>query len=113
MRGERVIMRSTRLLALAIAAAAASFASQEAAAGTASFNRTFNTPRGTFTQSGTVSFTPSTGALSKTVTTTAPKGATRTVSYSRQPDGRGGFVVTHSLTSFRGKTYSASRQFGP
>ena len=102
---------------VAVAALAAGFigaaAPQEAIARTASFSRTFNTPQGTFSQSGMKSFNPSTGAASESVTTTGPKGAVQSQSFSRTPDGKGGVTVTKSFTSFSGKTQTVTHKFGP
>jgi len=109
-------MRSTQLLIYAFAAglsAAALTAAPEAMARSASFSRTINTPKGTFTQTGTASFNPATGVANGVKTTTGPKGATQTLSYASAPDGKGGLVVTRSFTSFRGKTHTFTRRIGP
>ena len=92
---------------------AAASSPQQAVARTASFNRSFQTPQGTVTQSGTKSFNPSTGVAAESVTTTGPKGATRIWSYSRTPDGEGGVTITRSLKGFNGQTHTSTRKFGP
>ena len=100
----------------AVAAAAilaAGWCSQSAAvARSATFTRSFSTPRGTATETVTKSFTPSTGVASETEKTTRPNGQTATVSATSTPDGRGGFTNSRSVTTFNGQTYNSIRQVG-
>jgi hypothetical protein len=110
------IMHLSRFLSYAFAAGlavATISAQQEAMARSASFSRSFSTPRGTFTQTGTASFNPSTRAASSTVTTTGPKGKTKTLSFASAPDGKGGVTATRSFTGFNGHTHTVTRQIGP
>ncbi len=100
----------------AVAAAAilaAGWCCQGAAlARSATFTRSFSTPRGTATETVTKSFTPPTGVASETEKTTRPNGQTATVSATSTPDGRGGFINSRSVTTFKGQTYGSTRQIG-
>ncbi len=91
---------------------ATGFGNGDAFARSATFTRSFTTPRGTVTQTETKSFTPSTGVASISKTTDFANGKTASASLTSVPDGRGGFVDTRSFTNVAGKTFTSSRQVG-
>ena len=84
----------------------------DAFARSATFTRSFATPRGVVTQTETKSFSPSTGVASVSRTTDYPGGKTSSASLTSTPDGRGGFTNTRSVTTVTGKTYTSTRQIG-
>ena len=83
-----------------------------ALAHSATFTRTFTTPRGTVTQTETKSFTPSTGVASVSRTTDYANGKTSSASLTSTPDGRGGYTDTRSITTVAGRTFTRTRQVG-
>ena len=108
------MVHSSRILAATVAlAAVVTLGQSPAMARSTTFTRTFATPQGAVTQSVVKSYTPSTGARSETQTTTLPSGRSATSTVSSTPDGRGGVVDARSTTTFSGKVYGRSRQFGP